>query len=946
MKIRFIISIVLFIIVSQIVNAQKTATIRGRVIDKNSSETLPGTNVLIQGTSFGTITDFDGVFELNNLSAGSYNLVISFVSYKNKIERITVSGGQTVELNVELESSDTEIVEINIVSQRKRDTEISSISSMRTSNLVTSNISSQQIMKSQDKDASEVIRRVPGITITDGRFVVVRGLIERYSTVWLNGSAAPSSESDSRAFSFDIIPSSLIENIQVYKTTAPELPADFAGAAIQITTKNNAERNSLEVSYSTAYNQGTTFQKFYTYDGSNTDFLGFDNGKRSLPSNFPSTTELRQMQDNPTEADKERVKEIGRSFNKVWSPVQKMALPNQSFSIGGTSRFLIGNVSVGNTSSINYSNSYDNNSIFRSAYQAYDEINDRVVPSYYFNDEQYTNSVKVGLLSNFSFIFGNNQKIEFRNLFNQQGESKTTLRTGEDYYGGKSIQSHELAYQSRAIYSSQIAGTFKFNADFTKWDWIIGYSHANKLQPDIRRVETNRNSDELERPYYMGFNFNADPKFQGRLFMDNNENIWTATTNWEQNFVIGSMMPVVKAGFYTELKNRDFSARNIGYAIANISQFDWSLGFKPVNEVFVDENINSTTGIKIDESTNLSDSYNAINKLFAAYTSVLIPTKKLKVYAGVRAEQNLQQLNSYNEFGEKVAINNNTLDLFPSVNSTLNFTEKMLVRFAYGRSVNRPEFREIAPFAFYNFQDKATYYGNPDLKNAYINNYDFRFEAYPTTGQIISVGVFYKKFENPIEAHLKDFGTGWNYKYYNSDQATSIGAEVDIRKTLTSFENFLSDITLVMNASIIKSVVTTNDPTERTTHRAMQGQSPYIINTGIYYNNEETRWMASLLYNRIGERIAFVGDKNNPHIYEVPRNSLDFTLHKGIGHFIQLKLGVKDVLNSQVAFKQYQNISQKTDGAEVTEVTEVTRNQDNVLYNPGRLVNFGIGIKF
>ena len=190
--------------------------------------------------------------------------------------------------------------------------------------------------------------------------------------------------------------------------------------------------------------------------------------------------------------------------------------------------------------------------------------------------------------------------------------------------------------------------------------------------------------------------------------------------------------------------------------------------------------------MKIDESSNLSDSYSASNRLAAGYMGLKLPVSKaLNLNGGVRVESNTQTLEGFNEIGDSVLVDNHHIDFFPSLNFTYNFTKELLLRLAYGRTINRPEFREISPFSFYNFEEKATVYGNPDLKNAYINNYDLRVEWYPSLGEMITLGGFYKEFSNPIEAHLKDYGSGWNYKYFNAINADVYGLELDVRKTLS-----------------------------------------------------------------------------------------------------------------------------------------------------------------
>jgi outer membrane receptor protein involved in Fe transport len=406
---------------------------------------------------------------------------------------------------------------------------------------------------------------------------------------------------------------------------------------------------------------------------------------------------------------------------------------------------------------------------------------------------------------------------------------------------------------------------------------------------------------------------------------------------------MGNIKPEIKSGLLIENKDRSFSARNIGFAMSNSSQFNWDLPYVPIDTLFLDKNINYTDGIKVDEATNLQDSYDASNKLLAGYLGINIPVNKFKIYGGLRVEKNRQIINSFNDDGSPLIVDNDYLDLFPSVNMSYDITSKSLVRFAYGRTVNRPEFREIAPFVFYNFEEKATYYGNPELVNSYINNFDIRYEIFPSAGDMITLGGFYKHFETPIEAHLINAGSGLNYNYDNALSAQSYGIELDMRKSLRSLEgsnNFLRmfrNFVLIFNGSLIHSQLKTDNPNERDSTRAMQGQAPYIINTGLYYDNPKIGLMISAMYNVIGERIAFVGNTSNPHMYQIPRNLLDLTINKKIGKNFVLKAGLKDIFNQPYELRQNEIVQLLPNDPEHKE----NRVQKNQVYKPSRAFTVG-----
>ncbi len=254
-----------------------------------------------------------------------------------------------------LNPASVKLEEAKVTAVRRSNTEMSMISSIKASNLVVNGISAQQIARTQDKDAGEIIKRVPGITIIDDPFVVVRRLVERYNMVTLNGTTASSSEADKRAFSFDVISSNLIDNILIYKTPAPELPADFAGAVINIITKNDIDKTGITVSYSTGFNENTTFQNFTSYHGGKFDWLGFDDGTRKLPSIMPSAGEMKNLRDFFSNVDtkKQELTEISKAFdNSGFKNRTIKVIPDQSLNITANSRFVAGKATVANITSV------------------------------------------------------------------------------------------------------------------------------------------------------------------------------------------------------------------------------------------------------------------------------------------------------------------------------------------------------------------------------------------------------------------------------------------------------------------------------------------------------------------------------------------------------------------------------------------------------------------
>jgi hypothetical protein len=740
----------------------------------------------------------------------------------------------------------------------------------------------------------------------------------------------------------------MIENMMVYKTPAPELPADFSGGFIKLTTKDVPESNSYSFSIGTSYSPGTTFNDFYKYQGGKLDWLEVDDGTRKLPASFP--TDLRNVGKNDQVL-------LGRILNKNWVANTQTASPDLRLAFSMAHRFKIKKIVIGEVTGINYSNVKSYDQVENNNYGVYQFQNDKPGYDFAFNDDVYKNTAKLGMLSNWTAFLGKGNKIEFRNLFNNIGYTKTTIRQGTEYYSNSKVESYEYAFMNRKTYMGQLSGTHSFNENKTKIDWTIGYSRATRNEPDLKRLKLTKNENKTDPNYgryYMVFPVNPLTANAGRVYMNLDEKVYSATANLEHNFSMLNINPTFKAGIYTEKKDRDFSARKLGYVVSNSGIYDTKIGYLPLDQMFNDENINTTTGITLGEETSKSDSYSGSNNQLAGYVALQIPfTKKLSVYVGVRGENNNQQIKSYDRFQQSITVKNDTFSILPSVNAVYNINEANLFRLAYGKSLNRPEFREIAPFPFYDFESNAVYSGNPGLKNAIINNAEIRFEHYPSKNEILSVGVFYKKFKNPIEVKYLQTGSGLEYSYQNADEATNYGMEAEVRKTLGT-RGLWENLNVVLNGALIKSEIRfSNKVTEKT--RPMAGQSPYILNAGIFYSDEEkTRLMINLLYNVIGKRIEIVGVPQQnawediPDVYEMPRHLVDLIVSKKIGKYAEIKFSIKDLLNQSIVFKQNVNadvdLSYYNGGS--SNIKNFNRDQVLRSFKPGSSFSLELGFHF
>lgn len=901
--------------------AAQQGTVKGNVKDAQSGEGIVGANVYIEGTTNGTAADINGDFEIPHVKTGKINLIISFISYKSDtLKNLTVYPDQTTLVNTVLVEESQQLSEVVVSGMREKNTDISVISDIKTSQLVVAGISAQQISMSQDRDAAQIVRRIPGITIVGNKFVNVRGLSERYNTVLINGVIAPSTEVDSRAFAFDLIPSSMIDRMMVYKSGSPEFSGEFAGAVINIETKSVVDQNSLSVNVTGGYRAGTTFENFETYKGGKTDWLGVDDGSRNLPSEIPSQN-LRGLS-----VANEEYTSISQSLPNNWGTISKTAAPDLRTTINLSQSGYVGKHRLSNISSLSYTN----------VRQSFGQSNDYyltgatgVDQQFKIEDQRFQESVRVGLISNFIFEIDPSNKIEFRNLFNQQGVSEVTERQGQTLFNDNDLIDRALNYTSRSLYTGQLSGKHSLNDQFNL-NWIFGYSHIGSHQPDYRNISKRKNFVDDE--FAIVIPPNASIQDGGRFFGDLKEDVFTHALNIDYKLnpeADDKQQSKISFGYYLASTDRDFHARWFSYGgrpgLTGTGLTDL-LRTSDFTNIFIKQNIgtnNEVPGDKppyfiLNEGTNPSDRYQGKNLLTAGYGNISFPFgERYRLAAGIRIEYNHQQLLAKATNGiDDANTDNPVTSVLPLTNLTYNFSERSLLRFAYSKTVNRPVFRELADFNYYDFNRRANVFGNPNLKTADIHNADLRWETYPSAGQSISAGLFYKYFLNPIEQRLYP-GNNLIYSFANANTGRSYGVEVEVRKSLQpiSQSKFFSDLNLVLNAAYIRSEVTYGDEIDnQEKNRAMQGQSPYIVNAGLYYNNFENGLQVNVSYNVFGPRIYAVGDGDQVATqYELPRHQLDLTFSKALGEKFELKLGVQDILNQKYRIYQDSNKDKKID---------------------------------
>jgi TonB-dependent receptor len=939
----------------------QTGKISGTVLDSKTGETLPGATALIEGTGKGVSADFDGKFMLTGVPVGKVTLVISYISYNTKkIAGVEVKANDVTDISVLLDASTSQdLTEVEVVVTLNKENNTALILQQKNNASVSDGISSETIKKTPDRNTSDVIKRISGATIQDNKFAIIRGMSDRYNAAFINGAPLPSSESDKKAFSFDIFPANLLDNIVILKTATPDMPGDFAGGVIQINTKSIPEKNAQSISISTGYNQQTTFKDFRTYKGGKYDWLGIDDGTRGDPKGIPETKLF--------SADKLDQIEYAKKVNYDWSLQSKKTMPNFNLQYSLANVGKLFKKEAGSIFALTYNST---NNIFATNRREFEEqggIYD-VAKTRDYIDTTYSNAILASALWNLAYKFNGNNQIGFKNLFSINSEDRVITRRGsQDIVTQTWERSTVRWFVQNQIYSTQLNGDHYFEPAKIKFKWVAGYSDIKRETPNLRRMTYVKNSpledDSVKYNAVIGTTGTGAANAGTMIFNTTKEKMQSIRYDVSRAFKLGDKTKhEVLLGGNHIFRDRIFYARLLGYTMyrknsslienTDLKYLDESVIFAPENIGIQDNPGPRDGGFKLSEATTEKDNYAASSMLNAGY--ITLDSRlfdKLRFIYGARVESYRQRL-SVTLFGEEKISDTTVVDILPSINAVYSVTEKTNIRLSFYQTVSRPEFRELAAFNFLDFNTNFNITGNPGLTRGKIDNYDARFEWYPGAGQVISVSGFYKKITNAVEQAIDASGQIKALTFVNVALVENLGVELEYRfKLSTLFNNdsskFLSKTTLFSNFAYIKSEVDVSKIIDAEP-RPLQGQSPYIINAGIQYLDNDKDWGVSLSYNVIGRRIVLVGGESEPSYWETPRHVIDFQLAKTFKKRFEIKFNIRDILAQNQIW--YQDIDKNgklnKNSEEENKNISHTNNYDNIMANTKLSPTFSFSFLF
>ena len=881
--------ILITIIFSTLFAQAQKAKFIGKVTN-TKNEALIGVTVSLKGDrAQSTKTDVEGRFTFSIDINKEYTLVASYVGYKeNSITVKAITAGEEVSADLLLEENNKNLKDVVVSTNRgtnKGATDNALIAFQKNTNTVASVISAESIKRSPDRNTAEILKRTPGASIQEGKYIIVRGLADRYNQAMLNGILLTSTEPDRKTFSFDLFPSQIIDNIIINKAFVPELPGEWAGGLIQVNTKDVPSKNFFNIQIGTSANSLITGKEFLKDKSGKTDWYGIDDGSRSLPMGYTTKSNF----DTSSMAAKTA---MGKTMSNNWSPLTTTAKPNVSLQMNGGFSGTLWGKKIGGIIGISYANAYR----FQDNVNNQNQLSNDGFSSYVaLNDNKYINDINMGGIAGLSIFLNPLNKISYKAIVNVKTSNIFTQRAGTVYDRQQLVKGNEFVFDQNTFFTNQLNGEHSLSQKL-KFNWYGAFNILDAYSPDQRRILYTKNINGSD-PYVLNISNTLSQQSGSRVFKSLSDYIYTGGGD----LTLKLNQQTIKAGYMIQVKDRLYDAQlfAITMPIDNLS-----LRSLPADQAFSSSNFGNGYDNKFafNSIQNRNFRYLANTILNAGYLQFDNKISNgLRVVWGLRVENFDQLVGSVKKWDPRHTYSQVT-DYLPGVNASIKLTEKANLRLTGSQTVIRPELRELSALSIYDFELNASVSGNPDLKRTKITNTDLRYEYYPSAGEMFTAGVFFKNFENPIESIYQEGSGGSSlFSFQNAAKATAFGFELEGRKKLSK------RFTLQANGSYINSKI---EDKNIGISRPLQGQSPYLINAGLLYDVAEKGLNITALVNQVGKRIYLVGDiqagAGSPDVYENPRALIDFQVSKKFANNkAEVKMTISDLLNQRQIF--YQN---------------------------------------
>ena len=900
--------------------AQTSGTCRmlGHLVDSETGEDIIGATVMIPSLNTGALTDMNGSFSINKLPEGTYTVVIKLIGYANvTVEEVVVKEDQPGHINIALKPEYIQGEDVEVTAKAVQNTEAALLSKREKSYSISDAISSETMSRTGSGNAGDAVKTVTGASVVGGNEVVIRGLGERYSSTQLNGTELPSADPDKRNFQIDLLPSNLLDNIEVTKSFTPDKQGNFSGGIVDLGTKDYPEILTMKVSIGSSYNsQVTNNENYLSYKSSSTDWRGSDDGSREIPTEILTAEEIPNYAQAITNKEKAReLSRLSKSFNSTMAPTASSAPLNQSYAFSlGNETSLFGQ-RLGYLASISYKRDY---SFYEDGYIARWRLSgnyataESLTKDFILTDSEGSDDVLWGGLFTTKYQLHRNHNLNFNFLHTQGGTSESRFLYGHFYDGNMDsanvFQTRVLKYVERKLNSFQIGGEHLFTGlNNLNAQWTTSFNKNEQDEPDLRFFSNHYVITSTDTVYTIRPSLYTEPQ---RLYRNLDESTNAVDLKFTLPFKQWSgYSGNLKFGTYYSYKDREYRERVFKFINQDRNSYegDAEAYFSDDNTGIIDSvNGRYVFGNYVTESSELRSNYNGDQTITALFMMVEMPlTRTLRFVGGARYETTEMNVETQDPNLDKGYINDK--DVLPAASLILQVSKNMNLRSSYGKTLARPTMREMAPFPSYDFANGFFLIGNPDLKRTLIDNLDLRWEWFARPGEIIAASLFYKKFQNPIERAMKS--DNGEIQYQNVDKSKVYGAEFEFRKGLDFLGTFFNNFQIGANLSLIHSEVDipaeelaeikAYDPNADDT-RPLQGQSPYLLNFDLTYNNRNSGSMISLSLNSFGDRLSEVSLGGTPDIYEQSFTNMNLVFTQKIFNAFQLKFAAKNLLDAEV----------------------------------------------
>ncbi len=882
----------------------QTGSISGKITDKDfNDDPLPFANVLIKGTSKGTSSDIDGNYILENLEIGTYQIEYSFVGYETQTISLTITEGATVQKTISLGPSAASLDEVIIKTTTSRENETALLLDQKKAVEIKQSIGAAELSRKGVSDAAGAVAKISGVSKQEGSGnVYVRGLGDRYLNTTFNGLSLPSNDVSNKNIDLNLFSSDVIENVSISKAYSSKFYGDFAAGNVDISSKSHRGKAYIEAFTGTGFNTNAINKNFVQSEG--TGYFGY----------------YGRYEHNP----------FAVILSHGVDPVNASTPVNLYYGIsGGASKTFNNDSKLSFFGTASFENNYE--------YRKGKAVDFALFENKRFDvSEEFEYATTTTAMGNLTYKIDDSNTLEYNSLFinnssdevgyfgvDGKGKSRDAIIDTDKGFYQKNVQ-----FDQTKIFVNQVIGEHKF--DKLNLNWSIGYNKVLSRQPDRKRFSIEQ--------YDLAFDNDATtfPSFYSNVAFDNQryfQNITDDELNGRFNLAY-ELNDKVKfnVGYNGRSKTRNFDNVRYGYDILdndyqitdvdnlntffNTSNVDLTNDPTNTNALYQIKVLTPIPGLSTTNRPALPENtYEGKLDIYAGYLDAQIkPNNKWLIVPGARVES-FQQKVSYNvttlgndAIGE---VKSKETFFLPSLNIKYSFNDDMNLRFSGSQTVSTPEFKEVAPFVYENVTTSIG--GNPDVIGfSKILNLDLKYEWFFSRSELVSISVFNKVINDPINLVIANDATGTQRFARTGDKATIYGIELEARKNILLDEDDKSILAAGANITymdtkqdlyeqILGSIASFNF---NRSSDELQGASPLLINADVSYTPTFGNYKptAGLILSYFSDRIDALGSGRAGNIVENSVTTLDFVLKNKIKKNLEINFSAKNLLNPSIKY--------------------------------------------